>query len=166
MPGRRFITLEGAAELHRLAERLRKQNEQEVNDRLRRELTDLARPLATAVRSSVRATPSKGQSARAGRPSLRSKIARATEVKVRTTRRPTVQVWVNPKRMPPGESNLPGYLDGVRPFVRWRHLTFGHRPWITQPAHPYFDRATRRAGPAMTRAGERVVERIAREIER
>lgn len=166
MPGARLITISGARQVRELAEDLRRDRDRETNDRLRRELADVARPVAAAVRASVRATPSKGQTARMGRRSLRSKIARATEAKVRTTRRPTVLVWVNPAAMPPGEGNLPGYLDGRKPFTRWRHKTFGHRPWVTQAAHPYFDRATRQAAPAAERATARVADQISKEIAR
>jgi hypothetical protein len=166
MPGARLITIGGARQVRDLAADLRRRRENEINDRLRRELADVARPVAAAVRASVRATPSKGQTARMGRRSLRSKIARATEVKVRTTRRPTVLVWVNPAAMPPGEKNLGGYLDGRRPFQRWRHRTFGHRPWVTQQPHPYFDRATRQAAPAAERGTARVAEEISKEIAR
>lgn len=166
MPGARLITVEGARQLRDLADDLRRAREREINARLRRELAEVARPVAAAVRASVRATPSKGQSARMGRRSLRSKIARATEAKVRTTRRPTVVVWVNPRRMPPGEQNLPGYLDGARPFHRWRHPTFGRSPWVTQRAHPYFDRATRGVAPAAERGAVRVVDIISKEIAR
>ncbi|HEY9367932.1 hypothetical protein [Streptomyces sp.] len=166
MPGARLITISGARQVRELAADLRRQRATEINDRLRRELTETARPVAAAVRASVRATPSKGQTGRAGRRSLRAKIAAATEVKVRTTRRPTVVVWVNPQRMPPGEGNLPGYLDGRKPFTRWRHQTYGHRPWVTQRPHPYFDRATSSAAPAAQRAGARVVDQISKEIAR
>ncbi|MFD0902330.1 hypothetical protein [Actinomadura sediminis] len=170
MPGRNFVTVSGRRELARLARDIRAlEDGRGINDELRSELADVARPLVLAVRASIRSIPSRGQSARMGRRSLRSKMAAATEYKVRTTRRPGVIVWVNPRRMPPGENNLPGYMDGQPPFHRWRHPVFD-RPdkrttWVQQRPHPYFDRATRGAGRAAERAAERVMDYIADRIE-
>jgi hypothetical protein len=167
MPGARLLSVEGDEELRRVAATLRRLSDgQGLNRQLRAELEDVGRQGAASVRQSIRRIPSKGQSGRAGRRSLRSKMAAATEYKVRTTRRPGVIVWVNPRRMPPGERNLPGYMEGARPFHRWRKPTFGHSPWMQQRPHPYFDRGIRPVQPMLQRAGERVVDRIAEQIEK
>ena len=89
------------------------------------------------------------------------KMARAVEGKVRTTRRPGVIVWVNPGRMPPGKRNLPAYMQGDPPFQRWRHRTFGHRPWVTQQPHPYFDQAVRSVPDRAEDQAARVLDYIA-----
>lgn len=165
MPGRQILTVTGAGELRRLAGDLRSAgNQQAINEQLRRELLVVGRKGAAAVRASVRATPSKGQSAQAGRPSLRGKIANATEAKVRNTARPGVIVWVNPARMPAGERALPGLLDGRG---RWRHPVFGNTDvWRGQRPHPYFDRAIRPIEGELADAGDKVLDRIANQIER
>jgi hypothetical protein len=169
MPGRNLLSIEDRGELRRLAADLRRlEDGREVSRRLREELARVEQPTVRAVRASIRAIPSKDQSAARGRRSLRSKMAAATEGKVRTTRRPGLIVWVNPKRMPPGEGNLPGYMDGARPFHRWRHPTFGSwsgKRAVTQRAHPYFDRAVRSVPERVDRAGARVIDRVARDIE-
>jgi hypothetical protein len=165
MPGRQILTATGAGELRRLASDLRAAgNQQSINAELRRELLIVGRKGAAAVRASVRATPSKGQSTGAGRRSLRAAIARATEAKVRTSVRPGVVVWVNPGQMPSGERALPAFLDGQG---RWRHPVFGNtNVWRGQRPHPYFDRAIRPIEGELADAGDRVLDRIADRIER
>lgn len=167
MPGRHILTVTGAGELRRLARDLRSAGDQQhINEQLKRELMRVGRKGAAAVRASVRATPSKGQSARAGRRSLRGAIANAAEAKVRNTTRPGVIVWVNPGRMPEGERALPGLMDGQG---RWHHPTFGRRSkgdWAVQRPHPYFDRAISPIEGELADAGDRVLNRIANQIER
>ncbi len=168
MPGRQILTATGAGGLRRLASDLRSAgNQQAINEQLRRELMVLGHKGAAAVRASVRATPSRGQSGRAGRASLRGKVARATEAKVRNSKRPGVVVWVNPSRMPARESRLPEYLDGG--LAPWRHPTFGRRSkgdWAVQQPHPYFDRAVNPIAAQLADAGDKVLDKIADQIER
>ncbi len=165
MPGRQLLSATGAAELRRLAHDLRAAGDkQAINAELRRDLMALGRKGAAEVRASVRATPSKGQSARRGRASLRSKVAYATESKVRTTTRPGVIVWVNPARMPAGEQSLPGLLDGQG---RWRHPVFGNTSvWRGQRSHPYFNSAVNPIVEQLADAGDKAIDRIANKIER
>lgn len=164
MPGRNFLTVTGQDELRRLAADIRRHaDSRQINADLRKELLIIGRRGAAAVRASVRATPSQGQSARAGRRSLRAAIARATEAKVRTSARPGVVIWVNPGRMPAGEKALPAYLDGIR---RGRHPVFGNtNVWRPIVAHPYFDAALRPIEGDLRAAGERVLSDIVRRIE-
>lgn len=167
MPGRQILTVTGAGELRRLASDCRTAgNQQAINAELRRELIVVGRQGAAAVRASVRATPSMGQSARRGRPSLRGKIAKATEAKVRNSKRPGVIVWVNPGRMPGGEETLPAYYDGT--LKPWRHRTFGSwsgKKAVVQQPHPYFNRAINPIAGQLADAGDKVLDRIADKIE-
>jgi hypothetical protein len=168
MPGRNFLEVQGRRELARLARDIRALEDGRALDaELREELAKVGAPAVREVRASIRAIPSKGQSGRAGRRSLRSEMARATEYKVRTTRRPGLIVWVNPRRMPPGKNNLPGYMDGARPFHRWRHPTFGSwsgRRAVTQRPHPYNDRGIASVPGDAERAGANVLDYIADRI--
>ncbi len=168
MPGRQILTVTGQRELRRLASDLRSAgNQQVINERLRRELMEVGRKGAAEVRARVRATPSKGQSARAGRRSLRAAVARSVEVKVRNTTRPGVIIWTNPGRMPPREQSLPAYLEGV--FQPWRHPRWGDKRrgnWFNQRPHPYFYSALDSIAGDLADAGDRVLNRTANEIER
>jgi len=155
-------------ELRDLSRRLRGlEDGREIAGRLRRELRRAARPMVPAVRAAVLALPSQGQNARRGRDSLRRSIARATQLQVQTSgTRPGVRVWVNPRRMPEGQANLPAYMEGIRPFHRWRHPVYGDEDtWVTQPSRPFFYRAVRPLEDGVAEAGARVMDEIAREIE-
>lgn len=170
MPGRNLLSVSGQRELARLAADIRALEDGRALDReLRKEFAKLGDPAVQAVRASIRSIPSKGQSARRGRRSLRSEMARAAEHKVRTTRRPGLIVWVNPRRMPPGKQNLPGYMDGAPPFTRWRHPVFAgpnkRTPWVTQRPHPYFDRAIRSVPDKAERGAAAAIDYIANRIE-
>lgn len=167
MPGRNFLSVEGRRELAELAAELRvRADGREIDREVRRDLGEIGARQAASVRAEIRRIPSKGQNARRGRRSTRSEMAAAVESKVRTTRRPGVIVRVNPGRMPPGKQNLPGYMDGKRPFHRWRKPTFGRSPWMTQRPHPYFDRATAGAADQAERAGLAAIRKTANQIER
>ena len=151
-----------------LSRRLREMEDgKEIAKRLRRELRRAARPMVPAVRAAVLATPSRGDNARRGRDSLRRSIARATQLQVKTSgSRPGVRVWINPRRMPEGQHNLPAYMEGIKPFDRWRHPVYGdENTWVTQEARPFFYRAIRPYEDGVVEAGDRVLREIAREIE-
>jgi hypothetical protein len=138
----------------------------ELAKRLRRGLRQAAKPMVPAVRRSVLALPSRGLNARRGRDSLRRSVAKATQIRAKTSgSRPYVAVWVNPKRMPEGQANLPAYLEGIRPFQRWRHPVYGDGDtWVTQPPKPYFYRAIRPLEDGVAEEGRRVMNEIAAEI--
>lgn len=145
------------------------ENGKEIAKRLRRGLRKAAKPMVPAVRRSVLALPSRGENAARERDSLRRSIAKATQVRVKTAgARPHVAVWVNPKRMPEGQENLPAYLEGLRPFHRWRHPVYKREgrntAWVTQPPKPYFYRAIRPLEDGVAEEGRRVMNEIATEI--
>jgi hypothetical protein len=161
------IRIENGDALRSVARAIRDQSDKKLlQKRLRKELRGVGREIVKAEKQAVRALPSKGQSARAGRKPLRRDIARATQLRIRTAgRNAGVAVWINPRTLGPGRANLPGYIEGVRPFQRWRHPTFGHDPWVTQRPHPYFYRTAARHETRVQWAAIQVVNRMAREIE-
>jgi len=162
------VRVQQGQDIRRLLARLRElEDGKEIRKRLRRELKESAKPMVPAVQRAVLALPSKGQSARAGRPSLRARVARATQIRVRASgTRPGVTVWINPRRMPEGQKNLPAYMEGIRPFHRWRHPVFGDEDvFVQQPPKPFFYRAVRPLQDEVSRAGTRIINDIQREIE-
>lgn len=161
------LRIENGEALRRLARDFRRlEDGKELRKRLRRELKDAGDRIVKAEQRAVRRLPSKGQSARAGRRSLRASTARATQLRIRTSgRRAGAVVWVNPRRMPAGQQNLPAYMEGVRPFQRWRHPVFGDRDaWVTQAPKPWFYRAARPHERDAEQAAARVIGAIATEI--
>jgi hypothetical protein len=93
---------------------------------------------------------------------LRESIARAVQMQVRTTGRfGGVRIRVDRRQLPPAQRTLPGHLDEGR----WRHPTFGHRPWVTQTARPgWWTQTVRRNTPRMQAQIRRVLDDIARRI--
>jgi len=145
------------------------ENGKEIAKKLRRGLRKAGKPMVPAVRRSVLALPSQGENARRGRDSLRKSVAKATQLRVKTAgTRPHAAVWVNPKRMPEGMANLPTYLEGLRPFHRWRHPVYQqdgqNTAWVTQPPKPYFYRAIRPLEDQVAEEGRQVMNEIAAEI--
>lgn len=161
------LRIENGQRLAELARELRRFDDgKELRKELRRELKETGKRIVQAEKSAVRALPSKGQSARAGRRSLRGDIAKATALRIRTSgKRAGVAVWVNPKRMGPGRANLPGYLEGVRPFNRWRHPVHGTDTWVTQRSRPWFYRTASRYEGDAQEAAARAIDAVARRIE-
>ena len=136
----------------------------ELRKQLRRNITAAAKPMVPAVRSKVKSLPSKG-GPRPGRPPLRASVAKATRLQVQMSGRYAgVTIRVDPKKMPEGMHNLPGYLDGTAPFERWRSPNWGRDQWKTQPSHPYFYAIARRYEPAVKQAVAESIETIRRQI--
>lgn len=139
------FAIRDTGDLRRLSKNLRQAAD---GKELRKELTNGLRaellPVATAVEAAYASAPSRGHAtssrARQAQPSLRTLLARATQVQVRIGGRdPRVGVAVKGKRMPSGMRALPRYWEGTKP--RWRHPVFGDREvWVDQPARPIFDR--------------------------
>lgn len=128
-----------------------------------RNLRATAAPMVPAVRASIAAIPVKGPKSTG----LRGRLQKATRIKVRTVgKSASVQILVDPKKMPTGEKRLPQAMEGIpdkwgRP---WRHPVYGHDVWVTQESHPYFFRVVNRLGITSRLAAAKVVRDITREI--
>lgn len=165
------VSVVGADELRALSRALRRQaNGRELQKQLRAELREAAKPLVPAVRSAIRSMPSKDESRRRGRPSLRRQMARSVTVQVKTGgRNAGVSVFMSPKKMPDGKKSLPSYFE-LRPgYLRLRHPVFGNAEvWVTQrvPVQGYFTRSVHPEGERRAvRAVNAVMERMALQIE-
>ena len=161
------LSIENGERLRALAREFRSREDgKQLRKELRKELKGTGTRILKAEKAAVRALPSKGQNARAGRPSTRRQVARATQLRIRMSGpRTGVMVWVNPGRMPAGKGSVPGYMEGVRPYQRWRHPVFGRDAWTTQRATPWFYRTAGRYGGEAQRAAARAIDRFADRIE-
>lgn len=136
----------------------------ELRKQLRKNIASAAKPMVPAIRAKVKSLPSKG-GPRKGRPALRASVARATRLQIQMSGRYAgVTVRVDPKKMPPGMHNLPGYLQGDLPFDRWRSPNWGRDQWKTQPPHPYFYAIARRYEPAIRQAVAEGIDTIQRQV--
>lgn len=126
-------------------------------------LTAMGKVLQANVRAHVMATPSKRQTARRGRRSLRRSIASATQVsKKRNGDASTMTVEVNPRAMPEGEGGLPTLMEGLE---TWHHPVFGHSPIVYQSPHPYFAPAVAGAEKEAVAVGNHGIDTIADDLE-
>ena len=160
------VTGDALAELARALRRV--EGGKELRKQLRRDLTKELKPMVPAVRSKVKALPSKDESKRRGRPGLRKSTARATRLQAQMSgNRAGVTVRVDPRKMPPGMHNLPAYLEGRPPFRPWRSPYFGRidDPWKEQPSHPYFYAIARRYERPAQVAVAAAVDSIRRQIQ-
>lgn len=129
----------------------------EITREMKRQLLASQRPFAPRVRAAILNTPAHGPK----HTGLRVRIAGCVQtwVEIRGDL-VSAGVEVNAARMPSGQKSLPLYLDGKK--APWRHPLFGHDPWYSQAAHPFFDRAVALYGPASENAVRRAADAITR----
>lgn len=160
MPG--GIELRHGRDLARVTRELRRMDDKELLKRFRRELRSAARPLVPAVRASIRQIPSKRPYTAAG---LRGQMSRATALEVKTTgRQAAIIIRVDGRKMPAGMRSVQSYMEGERPYHRWRHPVFGHDVWVQQKPNPYFYRVMRMAGPLARRAVNKVMDKVSKDL--
>src|SRR5262249_55881716 len=130
---------------------------------------DAARPYPFRVRASALAIPVTGKK----HTGLRARIAGCVELSSGTDDKSAyVSVWVNPRRMLPDYRTLPLYMQGGKlgsrggDHARWRHRVYGHRdrPWVQQPARPFFYQAAEPLGRAAAPAIEAALGDITRKL--
>lgn len=157
------------SDLRKLTKDLRKHADgKRLVKELRQELRKVAKPFVPAVRKAIGAIPSKGYNAAHGRVSLRRRMQKATKLQAKTGGKDAgVVVRVEHSAMPAGMRNLPAYMEGEPGYTDWRHPSWGRTgpgDWKDQASHPFFYQAVRPAEGQAVRAGQDVVERIAREV--
>lgn len=149
----------------------------EMSKNIRAEL----KPVVVEIRAAVMAIPSHSsrqltgsgrRTKRAGRSDravaerprgLRDATARGVQMKVNLSGKNIgVRLRVDPRHFPAGQKHLPQLLEGTRP--RWRSPSWGHDPWKTQPAHPYFFRTIQPHIPRIQAAITREVNKAVREL--
>lgn len=134
----------------------------ELRKDLAKNLREVLKPAAAEAKSAIMSMPSSGT--RHGGPGLRSMVARKIRPEVKLGGRWTgarVKAFKTPGLR--GFANAPKRLNRPR---GWRHLTYGHEPWVTQHGKDHwFDRAmeTRQAHyrAAVVNALEDMAQRLA-----
>lgn len=159
------VEITGYKELKRLVHDLDQYADgKAVRKRLRKQLKDVSSDVVPAIRAAVSRIPSKGENARKGRPSLRSKLSRAAQTRIRTSKASVaITAVMSPAKMPPGEGSLPAYMEGTQP--RWRHPLFGNEDFFfNQSPHPYFFGAVAPFGPRIEDAVIDVADEIQKDL--
>lgn len=140
-----------SSDLKDLASQLRGADKAQYRRKLAAGLREPLVPARAEVRAKIATIPSKGaqgggHAARRGYRqgkrargvrygTLRSRLSAAVTVKARTTGDVSVSIYMDKAKLPPDQRNLPAYMEGIKV---WRHLTYGHEPWVSQRPHPYF----------------------------
>ena len=167
-PRRQVIQVIGTEELLRLANDLRREaDSRERIEELSYQLRRKAQPLARRAKSAALALPSRGQTAREGRRSLRADLAKSVSVTVITKGdRAGVRVFLSPKKMRSGEKTLPKYAEGLPGWGRWRSPLFGnYDKWYTHKSMPFFNKSMVGAEKDVVEAANEVIDRVERDLE-
>ena len=157
-----MVTVHDGGDLRRISRKLRKMDQKEILKRFRKDLRAAAAPLVPAVRTSIRAIPSKRAYSATG---LRGRLSRATALEVKTVgNKAGVTIRVDGRKMPAHMKALPAYMEGKK--KPWRHPVYGNtNNWVAQqPPKPYFYKVMRDKGPAALVAVNKTIAGIARDI--
>lgn len=162
------VQLLGTGQLLELQRKLRAAGNESLRASMQRRIRAAAEPLANDLRSSVRSLPVRGSGGGGRRPDpraasrggrvagMRETVARAIRISVRTSGSPGARVWIDKSLLPHAMRNLPALMDSGR----WRHPTFGHSPWSTSYAQPWWDVTVRRHEARMRAQMSRVINDV------
>ncbi len=165
----REVRILNTGSLLELQRRLRAAGGENIRASMQRRIRRAAEPLKADLQSVMLGLDirSQGRSTRPGGPSpngrpLRSTIADAIRISVRTGGNPGATVWVDKGRMPPDMKNIPARLNEGR----LRHPVFGNRRrWVNQYASPpWWDTTVRRHRPRMESEVARVLDDVRRRL--
>lgn len=168
----RNIRITGTGQLLELSARLRRAGHENIRASFQRRLRRAAEPLRDGLQSSIRDLDIRGEGRRAGKrggPSpttrpLRSSIADAIRISVRTAGSPGARVWLDRSLLPP---DIPAGLVERLNDGRVRHPVFANRRrWTQQNATPgWWVRTVRSHIPRMTSEVERIIDDVRRRLE-
>ncbi|MEU8713619.1 hypothetical protein [Streptomyces sp. NPDC048663] len=162
----RDVRILNTGTLLELSRRLRSVDSGRVRGSMLRRIRRAAEPLRTDLQSKIRGLDitSEGRTKPGGRSPttrpLRSTIAGAIRISVRTSTNPGAKVWIDKSRLPADLKRMPDVInDG-----RIRHPVFGNRRrWATQWATPlWWDDTVRQHTPRMEREVARVLDDVRR----
>lgn len=158
-----------ASDLRQLLQDVRRlENAKPLKRELGQAMRNAGKPMLRDIRRNAHAIPSSRALKRAkGEPhALRKSISKAAKIQVRTGAKGAgLVIRIDPRKMPAGMNNLPGYMEGSRPFERWRHPVFGTSAYVTQKPHPYFLNAIKaHESQALREVGE-ALDKIRRHLE-
>jgi hypothetical protein len=164
------VQILGTGQLIELQRRLRAAGHENIRSSMQRRIRRAAEPLRADLQSTIRGLPirsagrgagKRGGSSPTTRP-LRSTIAGAIRISVRTAGSPGARVWVDKGLLPPDLRNMAQVIN----TGRIRHPVFGNRRrWATQTATPlWWDRTVARHTSRMESEVARVVDDVRRRL--
>lgn len=168
------VQILGTGQLLELSRRLRAASGAPVQRNLARRIRRAAEPLHRDLQSTMRSMPIRSQGRRPGsrggpspttRP-LRSTLAAAIRISVRTSSNPGARVYVDKGMLPRDLKFMPEAINDA-PGGRLRHPVFrNRRRWANQYVTAlWWDKAVRTHTPRMTAEVARVLDDVRRQLE-
>lgn len=154
------VRIQSSADWHefrRLSAALKDAARSDLRKELRREIRRAGNPALTATRAAVLGVDMSGGPA--GKSTgLLARISAATKLQVLAS---GIRFVVREKQVDPeyGATLVVG-SEGKR----WRHPTYGHKPWVAQVGQPWFYPTLRAEGPAFRRAAIQAMHNVMRKI--
>lgn len=166
------IRVIGTGQLLELQAKLRRAGHENVRQSMQRRIRRAAEPLRDDLKDTIRSltitSQGRGSGKRGGRSPttrpLRTNIADAVRISVRTTGNPGAKVWLDKAMLP---TDIPMGLVNRLNEGRVRHPVFGNkRRWAQQnTTSQWWDKTVRAHEARITREVERVVDDVRRRLE-
>ena len=154
------VRIQSSADWHefrRLSAALRDAARTDLRKELRQEIRRAGDPALSAVRAAALGVDMSGGPA--GKSTgLLARISAATKLQVLAS---GIRFQVQAKQVDPkyGDTLVLG-SEGKR----WRHPTFGHKPWVAQVGQPWFYKTLRAEAPAFRKAAIKAMHNVMRKI--
>ena len=166
----RDVRILNTGSLLELQRRLRAAGGENIRSSMQRRIRRAAEPLRDDLQDAMRGLDIRAPG-RSGRPGgrspttrpLRSTIADAVRISVRTGASPGATVWVDKGRLPADLQRMPDVIN----TGRIRHPVFNNRSrWVTQWAQPpWWDSTVRRHQSRMEQEVARILDDVRRRLE-
>lgn len=154
------VRIQSSADWHeyrRLSAALKGAARADLRKELRQEIRRAGDPALTAVRSAVLGVDMSGGPA--GKSTgLLARISAATKLQVLGS---GIRFVVRDKQVDPKYGTT---LTAGSEGKRWRHPTYGHKPWVPQTGQPWFYKTLRAEGPAFRKAAIQAMHNVMRKI--
>lgn len=147
-----YVRITNTGQLLDLQRRLRAAGNENLRRSMQRRIRRAAEPLRDDLKSAVRHNPIRGQGSTSPggrspttRP-LRAAVANSIRISVRTTGGGAgARIWIDRSALPADFKNAPEKInDG-----KWRHPTFGRRPWVQMHSKTFWAPTVQKHGPRM-----------------
>lgn len=153
----------GAAHYREVARKLRQAARSDLRKKLRDNIKDAGKPVVAAVRTAVAGVEVESSAGGVAPPDysrgLRDRIGRATKVSIRAN---GISIYVSGKQVDSKYGNT--LAQGMNASGRWRHPTFGRKPWQSQRGSDFFESTIQRYANEFQQACIRAIDDVARDI--
>jgi hypothetical protein len=150
------MAIQGAQSLRDVSAELKKASRGDLKKAMVRRIRKAGAPALLDVRNAVLNLPAAPPHA-----DLRKQIAKATRLRVLTSRNAAIRIEVNSARLPADKRAMPRVTDSRG----WRHPVHGTDRWVFQPSQPWFFVTALRHAPRFRSEVEAAMDDVRRQIE-